>query len=90
MSDSDLLFGADDPTDVPEVAESREHHFTWRVLIVDDEEQVHKVTALVLNQCDVTTFLFSFEKVFNFPPKRSIHSKQKFCLNNSKIAYLKD
>ena len=52
MSDSDLLFGADDPTDVPEVAESRDHHFTWRVLIVDDEEQVHKVTALVLNQCE--------------------------------------
>ena len=52
MSDSDLLFGADEPVDIPDQQGDQDHHFTWRVLIVDDEEQVHKVTALVLNQCE--------------------------------------
>lgn len=52
MSDSDLLFGSDEPVQITEQEESRVTHFTWRVLIVDDEEQVHKVTALVLNQCE--------------------------------------
>jgi len=52
MSDSDLLFGADDTEDEIVSEASAERHHVWRVLIVDDEDQVHKVTALVLGQCD--------------------------------------
>lgn len=52
MSDSDLLFGADEPADSPEQDEVALSRRNWRVLIVDDEDQVHKVTALVLNQCE--------------------------------------
>jgi response regulator RpfG family c-di-GMP phosphodiesterase len=51
MSDSDLLFGADEPV----INEKAEHPSwsgkKWRLLIVDDEDQVHKVTSLVLNRC---------------------------------------
>lgn len=52
MADSDLLFGSDD-----QITEQNQDIKTpqgrpWRVLIVDDEEQVHKVTKLVLSQCD--------------------------------------
>lgn len=50
MSDSDLLFGSDDeqPASAPD---HHEHENPWRVLVVDDEEQVHKVTSLVLGSC---------------------------------------
>ena len=51
MPDSDLLFGADEPTHkkapIPAVPLAKK----WRLLIVDDEEQVHKVTSLVLANC---------------------------------------
>lgn len=51
MSDSDLLFGQDEPVeDVISTEETFPTH-VWRILIVDDEEQVHKVTSLVLNKC---------------------------------------
>lgn len=52
MSDSDLLFGGDEPADSPEQERSEAPRQNWRILIVDDEDQVHKVTALVLNQCE--------------------------------------
>lgn len=51
MSDSDLLFGNDEPQDDEVAVEEVRHSHVWRILIVDDEEQVHKVTSLVLNQC---------------------------------------
>ncbi|GAA6135472.1 DUF3369 domain-containing protein [Oceaniserpentilla sp. 4NH20-0058] len=50
MSDSDLLFGDDDSSESdlePVISTKRK----WRVLIVDDEDQVHKVTTLVLSSC---------------------------------------
>lgn len=50
MSDSDLLFGNDDEQPALE-SNIPEHANTWRVLVVDDEEQVHKVTSLVLGNC---------------------------------------
>lgn len=52
MSDSDLLFG-DEPQENEQPKESGPTAATqsWRVLIVDDEEQVHKITALVLQNC---------------------------------------
>jgi response regulator RpfG family c-di-GMP phosphodiesterase len=50
MSDSDLLFGDDDAPE--ESSESlTPARVNWRILIVDDEEQVHKVTSLVLAGC---------------------------------------
>jgi response regulator RpfG family c-di-GMP phosphodiesterase len=49
MSDSDLLFGHDEPSEETESDEVAHSGHVWRVLIVDDEEQVHKVTSLVLN-----------------------------------------
>jgi response regulator RpfG family c-di-GMP phosphodiesterase len=51
MSDSDLLF---EDSDTPEQQTSEPSHPkrpNWRILIVDDEEQVHKVTSLVLSDC---------------------------------------
>jgi response regulator RpfG family c-di-GMP phosphodiesterase len=51
MSDSDLLFGRDEPAEELEPDETPHTGRVWRVLIVDDEEQVHKVTSLVLNLC---------------------------------------
>ncbi len=51
MSDSDLLFGADDPVDEQEPEPPIFTGKKWRLLIVDDEEQVHKVTSLVLSHC---------------------------------------
>lgn len=51
MSDSDLLFGHDEPTEEDNEPETPSSGRVWRILIVDDEEQVHKVTTLVLNQC---------------------------------------
>ncbi|MCU7834490.1 MAG: DUF3369 domain-containing protein [gamma proteobacterium symbiont of Taylorina sp.] len=47
MSD-ELLFADEDTSDV---AEHHEHwqHKPWKVVVVDDEEQVHSVTRLVLN-----------------------------------------
>lgn len=50
MSDSDLLFSADDSSEgeiIPQASYAR----TWHILVVDDEEQVHKVTNLVLSGC---------------------------------------
>lgn len=48
MSDSDLLFNDETPlAATPETTTSAAHN-PWRVLIVDDEEQVHTVTNLVL------------------------------------------
>lgn len=51
MSDSDLLFGQDEPVEDVISAEETCPTHVWRILIVDDEEQVHKVTSLVLNKC---------------------------------------
>ncbi len=51
MSDSDLLFGGNEPEDDLIVEETPTNHKKWRILIVDDEEQVHKVTSLVLTYC---------------------------------------
>jgi len=51
MSDSDLLFGHDESASDTDVAEMPTSRHAWRILIVDDEEQVHKVTSLVLSQC---------------------------------------
>jgi len=51
MSDSDLLFGADDPLIEIEPKLPFSSGKKWRLLIVDDEEQVHKVTSLVLGNC---------------------------------------
>lgn len=51
MSDSDLLFGADEPVEAPVEELTVPNRPKWRILIVDDEEQVHKVTSLVLGQC---------------------------------------
>lgn len=51
MSDSDFLF-SDDPQDGEDSQETAApSRPPWRVLIVDDEEQVHKITALVLQHC---------------------------------------
>ncbi len=52
MADSDLLFGADDQLDATEPEQQAGFGHKWRILIVDDEEQVHKVTSLVLGQCE--------------------------------------
>ncbi|MGR6872080.1 DUF3369 domain-containing protein [Pseudomonas sp. HK3] len=50
MSDSDLLFGGEDsPEQGSESTCSNQPK--WRILIIDDEEQVHKVTSLVLGGC---------------------------------------
>lgn len=51
MSDSDLLFGQDETADDIPAEEVAKAHRNWRILIVDDEDQVHKVTSLVLKQC---------------------------------------
>ena len=53
MSDSDLMF-SDEPhdDDVPESEGSSGTSEAWRILVVDDEEQVHKITTLVLQNCD--------------------------------------
>ncbi len=51
MSDSDLLFGADEPLIEIEPNLPFTSGKKWRLLIVDDEEQVHKVTSLVLGNC---------------------------------------
>jgi len=48
MSDSELLFGDDDSQE-NEKEPINQGPAKWRILIVDDEEQVHKVTSLVLN-----------------------------------------
>ncbi|EAT11404.1 DUF3369 domain-containing protein [Bermanella marisrubri] len=50
MSDSDLLFGSEDEQPTP-ASQLQDQIKPWRVLIVDDEEQVHKVTSLVLGSC---------------------------------------
>lgn len=48
MSDSDLLFGDEPAEEATSAAPANPAHNPWRVLIVDDEEQVHTVTNLVL------------------------------------------
>jgi len=50
MSDSDLLFGDDDAQE-SEISTVNQEPAKWRILVVDDEEQVHKVTSLVLSGC---------------------------------------
>ncbi len=52
MSDSDLMF-SDEPQDedVGDL-ESTTCKTPWRILVVDDEEQVHKITTLVLQNSD--------------------------------------
>lgn len=50
MSDSDLLFGKEDSPPPSDESPSLRCP-SWRILIVDDEEQVHKVTSLVLGGC---------------------------------------
>jgi response regulator RpfG family c-di-GMP phosphodiesterase len=51
MSDLDLLFGHDEPPEDNEIIDTQRSGHVWRVLIVDDEDQVHKVTSLVLSRC---------------------------------------
>lgn len=50
MSDSDLLFDDNDTPESTNVPASIQKP-NWRILIIDDEEQVHKVTSLVLGNC---------------------------------------
>jgi len=53
MSDSDLMFN-DEPHDEPQDGGTATDETTvkpWRILVVDDEEQVHKITTLVLQNC---------------------------------------
>lgn len=50
MSDSDLLFGEEAPSD-GEIESIQDSRPKWRILVVDDEDQVHKVTSLVLGNC---------------------------------------
>jgi response regulator RpfG family c-di-GMP phosphodiesterase len=51
MSDLDLLFGHDEQSVGITTVDTDQTGNVWRVLIVDDEDQVHKVTSLVLNRC---------------------------------------
>jgi response regulator RpfG family c-di-GMP phosphodiesterase len=51
MSDLDLLFGHDDSSENIKTVDIEQTDNVWRVLIVDDEDEVHKVTSLVLNRC---------------------------------------
>lgn len=47
MSDSELLF-IDDALDPPPVSTEEKSGKRWKILIIDDEQEVHKVTHLVL------------------------------------------
>ncbi len=51
MSDSDLLFGDNEPEAELIIEDTATNRQKWRVLVVDDEDQVHKVTSLVLAHC---------------------------------------
>lgn len=49
--DDDLLFAADDPTEDIAIVTTNDHT-PWKILIVDDEQQVHVITKLVLQNVD--------------------------------------
>ncbi|WP_396588215.1 HD domain-containing phosphohydrolase [Bermanella sp. R86510] len=51
MSDSDLLFSQNEPSQGLNDTSEPTQQSPWRILVIDDEEQVHKVTALVLGSC---------------------------------------
>ncbi|MEH6344533.1 MAG: DUF3369 domain-containing protein [Bermanella sp.] len=81
MSDSDLLFGADEP--VKDIAEPEAPSMRpkWRILIVDDEEQVHKVTSLVLGQCQFDHSPIELVHAFSMKEAQKIlHEQAPFAL----------
>ena len=49
MQDDDLIFAADDPT-VPGSGVELAREDPWKILVVDDDEEVHSITTLVLKK----------------------------------------
>ena len=49
MTDDSLLFAADETTPANQEVET-EAAIPWNILIIDDEEEVHKVSKLVLSK----------------------------------------
>ena len=76
MSDSDLLFGDDAPQEqAPAVTDAPEQS-PWRVLIVDDEEQVHTVTNLVLRHFEFEGAKVDFVHAYSNQEAQEILSNQ--------------
>lgn len=79
MSDSDLLFSTDDApspnkdVQAPVLVNARPK---WRILIVDDEEQVHKVTSLVLNQCKFDQTSIELVHAYSMAEAKTIMQEQ--------------
>ena len=81
MSDSDLLFGADEPVQAPAEKKIVPSRAKWRILIVDDEEQVHKVTSLVLSQCQFDHSPIELVHAFSMKEAQKIlHEQPAFAL----------
>lgn len=81
MSDSDLLFGADEPVQAPVEEQAVPNRPKWRILIVDDEEQVHKVTSLVLGQCKFDHSPIELVHAFSMKEAQAIlHDQAPFAL----------
>ena len=60
MHDDELLFADEQP---PAAAPEVEHP-PWNILIVDDDEEVHAVTKLVLSNFSFASFAF-FQRLFS-------------------------
>jgi CheY-like chemotaxis protein len=78
--DDDLLFGDDDPIPVANGPRASRNLRPWNVLIVDDEEQVHAVTRMVLDD-------FEFKQIpLNFMSGYSAAEGREILSNNDDIA----
>ena len=81
MADSDLLFGSDDHIVEVDQDITTPQGRPWRVLIVDDEDQVHKVTKLVLSQCDFDQAPIELVHAYSMKEAQAIlHAQEPFAL----------
>lgn len=79
MSESDLLFSTNDipsPDDDNQAPVLSQNRRKWRILIVDDEEQVHKVTSLVLNQCKFDQSSIELVHAYSMKEAKTIMQEQ--------------
>ncbi|MEZ8825074.1 HD domain-containing phosphohydrolase [Vibrio amylolyticus] len=84
MSDDDLFnddfFAKEDQKEADQQLESKVVHKPWNVLIVDDEEEIHRVTLMALNK-------FEFDnRSLNFISAKSAQEGKQAFLDHDNIA----
>ena len=71
MNDDELIF-ADDDQDVPDNGVDHAPPKAWKILIVDDDEEVHSITTLVLKNFSYEGRGLQFFHAYNGPEAREI------------------